>query len=176
MDQSAIAVRYAKALFELAKEQKAEETIFGDMLYLKKLLSEEKKVTQILSSKAISIIEKKGIVKQLLEPSINPLTHKFLIYVIQKRREVFLQRIFLEYIRHFNTSRDLVRVIVKSASPLSQNQLSKIQATVSTQLGKTPAIETSIDSSLIGGYQIVIGDRFYDYSVKGILERIEHSI
>ena len=32
-----------------------------------------------------------------------------------------------------------------------------------------------VDKSLIGGYQVIIDDKFYDMSVKGMLNKIEKS-
>ncbi len=176
MDQSSIAVRYAKALFELAVEQNMEESVFVDIQFIKNLLNKEESFTRILSSKAIDVFEKQDICARLLSNQINPLTNRFLAYLIQKRREDYLLRIVLEYIRHFNRRKNLINVVIKSAVPLSQNHIESIENAIQTQLQKTPSVEAVIDDSLIGGYQIIVGDRFYDYSVKGMLEKFGQSI
>lgn len=176
MDQSAIAVRYAKALFELSVEQKIEEQVFNDMKYLQKLLVEEDGISGILTSKAIDVSEKQDIFNRLFVSQINPLTARFLSFLIQKRREDFLLRIILEYTKHYNNFRNQIGVTVKSAIPLSQSQLEGIESAIAIQFKKTPTVENVVDDSLIGGYQIFIDGRFCDQSVKGMLEKFEQSI
>ncbi len=176
MDQSAIPVRYAKALFELSIEQKLEEAIYRDIILVKQIISDNTNFRLLLMSRAITQAEKNELVKNIIEPHVNKLTYKFLNYVIKKRREEFITRIVLEYISCYNQKNNIIQVTVKSASTLSNQHIDKIKNIISTQTNKTPVLSNITDSSLIGGYQVFVNDRFYDISVKGMLKKIEQSL
>lgn len=175
MDQSAIPVRYAKALFELSIEQNIEKEVCNDAHLVLQTINDNKEFANIIASRAITQTDKVDMLVKILKQHINQLTLKFLCLVVQKRRGEFLRRIALEYIKCYNQKQNIVQVIVRSSVILTNQQTEKIKEIISTQTGKTPQLEIEVAPSLIGGYQVILGDKFYDMSVKGTLERIEQS-
>lgn len=175
MDQSAIPVRYAKALFELSIEQNIEEEIYKDITLINQVIADNTDFMLALTSRAILQSDKIKILKETIEPHVNKLTFRFLKHVIKKRREEFILRIILEFIKCYNKRHDIIKVTVKSASTLTNEHISKIKNIISEQTGKTPIMAYDVDKSLIGGYQVIIDDKFYDMSVKGMLNKIEKS-
>lgn len=59
-----------------------------------------------------------------------------------------------------------VRVIVKSAVPLTGEQAEKLKTQLQSSLKKTPVIVPVVDPDLIGGLIVQIGDRVIDTSVR----------
>jgi len=59
---------------------------------------------------------------------------------------------------------------VKSASKLTSAQIASIKSQLKKTLGRTVDIETSVDPDLLGGFQVRIGSRLYDSSLKTKLE------
>ena len=162
--------------YELAVEQGVEELLFSEMVGLKTAIRQEKQLKSLLKSPAISVVEKKSIIKNLFLDSISPLLMRFLIYLLENRREQFLERIILEYESTFNASRNIIPVKVFSAIPLTNKQISNFQQIIQTQLKKEPQIENIIDASLIGGYRVTIGFKEIDQSVKGMLQNFKKTI
>ncbi|HPW66820.1 MAG TPA: ATP synthase F1 subunit delta [Salinivirgaceae bacterium] len=175
MDQSAIPVRYAKALFELSIEQNIEEDIYKDIIFVNQIIADNTDFLPILCSRAILQSDKIKILKEIIEPHVNELTYRFLKHIVRKRREVFITRMLLEFIKCYNQRHNIIQVTVKSAITLTSEHVDKIKNTISEQTGKTPIMSYSVDRALIGGYQVFIDDRFYDMSVKGMLNKIEQS-
>lgn len=170
MNESAISVRYAKALYDLAIEQDKKEIIFENISLIKEILSKESELKTFLKSPAISGSEKKTVLKKIFTESADSLTIRFLELLTEKKREIFLYRIALEYIRLYTESKNLVHVKITSATKLNPKQIKEFETTISTQLKKEPLIEITEDSSIIGGYQLIIGDKQIDHSVKGMLK------
>ena len=67
-------------------------------------------------------------------------------------------------------------VIVTSAFELTDEQLSKITASLKGRYGDSLNIEQVVDISLIGGFSIKCGDEVTDYSIKGKLEKLKNQI
>jgi len=65
------------------------------------------------------------------------------------------------------TSRGVVKVVITSAEPLKKKSLDTIQAAVLAMAGqgKQVDIQTKEDPSILGGLQILVGDKFLDLSV-----------
>jgi F-type H+-transporting ATPase subunit delta len=175
MDQSAIPVRYAKALFELSIEQNIEEEIYKDITLINQIIADNADFMLVLTSRAILQSEKIKILKEIIEPHVNELTYRFLKHIVKKRREEFINRITHEFIRCYNQRHNIIQVTVKSARNLSKEHVDKIKGIISEQTGKKPIMSYAVDQSLIGGYQVFIDDKFYDMSVKGMLNKIEKS-
>ena len=63
----------------------------------------------------------------------------------------------------------VVSVEVTSAFPLTDAERQKIDAAVQKRLGRSCEVESQVDSSLIGGAVIKIGDEVIDLSLRGRL-------
>ena len=66
----------------------------------------------------------------------------------------------------------LIRVLVKSASPLDDGQREHLKSTLAAQLKGEPVLDVKVDPELLGGLVIQIGDRVYDMSVRTRLQSI----
>ncbi len=69
-----------------------------------------------------------------------------------------------------------VRLIIKSASPLSENQLQEIKLQVANSTMLQPIVHLKIEPELIGGLVIQIGDHVYDSSVKNRIEQLSNQL
>lgn len=63
----------------------------------------------------------------------------------------------------------MARATVTSAVPLDESQAVEIADKLSTAMGKKIIVETKLDSSIIGGLVIRVGDRLIDASTRGQL-------
>ena len=63
----------------------------------------------------------------------------------------------------------MARATVTSAVPLDESQTVEIADKLSTAMGKKIIVETKLDSSIIGGLVIRVGDRLIDASTRGQL-------
>ena len=64
------------------------------------------------------------------------------------------------------------RVGVTSAAELSQQALDSIRSTLRTSLAIEPILETRVDTTLVGGLVIRVGDTVYDGSLKTQIKQL----
>ncbi|MDD4746445.1 MAG: F0F1 ATP synthase subunit delta, partial [Salinivirgaceae bacterium] len=57
-----------------------------------------------------------------------------------------------------------------SAVELNEKQIEILNKSISNQLNKEPVIETVVDKTLLGGYQLILGNKQLDHSVKRMLK------
>jgi F-type H+-transporting ATPase subunit delta len=75
-----------------------------------------------------------------------------------------------------DSHRGIVSVQVRSAVPLTEEEKERLSEVLARSLRKQVRLETSVDSSLIGGVVLRIGDRLLDGSVKGQLNLLRQRL
>jgi len=174
---SALTRRYAKALVEIAVEEKAVEAYGDELATVKEVLAREELLRQLLDSPTLALEKKEAMLADLckiLELSEGMV--KFLGLLLSKGRLCFLGQIEDNYRRQADDLSGIISAKITSASELDDVQQQAIATSLEKQTGKQIALTVEIDADLIGGLQAEIGGRLFDGSVKTQLKRIEESL
>lgn len=177
MSVSALTRRYAKALVEIAVEEKAVEAYGDELATVKEVLAQEELLRQLLDSPTLALEKKEAMLADLckiLELSEGMV--KFLGLLLSKGRLCFLGQIEDNYRRQADDLSGIISAKITSATELDDVQQQAIATSLEKQTGKQVALTVEIDASLIGGLQAEIGGRLFDGSVKTQLKRIEESL
>jgi F-type H+-transporting ATPase subunit delta len=169
-----LAGRYAKSLVDLAVEQNMLEVVYTDMKYLRDLCKQSKDFTNLLRSPIINGEIKEKIVKTILENKIGKLTFSFIDLLVKKGREQSLPEIAYSVIAQYNEIKGIHIVKLTTATPTSEELKQAIVTKVQTdtKLQKIE-LETVVDESLIGGYQLDYKGNFVDASIARDLRDIK---
>ncbi|MCL5055131.1 MAG: ATP synthase F1 subunit delta [Firmicutes bacterium] len=170
-----IARRYAKALFNASLSQKSQDSANRDLEEIQKAFDKEKRLYQIWASPRLYPETKKDFTKKVF-PGLSSLVFHFLYLLIDKRREAILLSCIKEYHALLLDFYNQVFVEVKTAAPLSETIQAQLRESLSRKLGKKVELIPSIDSSLIGGMAIQIGDRVLDGSLKTKLQGLKEDL
>ena len=75
-------------------------------------------------------------------------------------------------------ARGAVKVTIISAEALQKKQLASIQAGIMSMVGagKTVDIVTEVNESILGGLQVMVGDRFLDLSVSSRVAELSKAL
>jgi len=96
----------------------------------------------------------------------------FVQLLAENDRLTVLPQIASQFQDKRNHHEDLLDVHVTSAYPLTQEQIADIVATLEERYGRKVTGVTDVDSDLIGGISIRIGDEVIDASVRGKLAQL----
>jgi F-type H+-transporting ATPase subunit delta len=69
-----------------------------------------------------------------------------------------------------------VEVTIISAKELTPQQLGNLKGTLKKKFNTSAEPELKVDPDLIGGIKLIIGDRIYDQSIKGQLDRMRRHL
>jgi F-type H+-transporting ATPase subunit delta len=172
MKSNKAAVRYAKALLELAVEHNKVELIEADILQLLKVANEAHDFQVFLNSPLINIDKKIAVIKQIFS-DFNQTTIDFLNLVTNNGRETVMIDIAKQFISQLKTLRGIVPVTIISAQPLEESTKQSILVNIAPAIHGTPEITEEIDSDLIGGFIVRMGDHQIDASVASQLQRLK---
>src|SRR5690606_1509514 len=93
MDESAISVRYAKALFTLGKEQNMLSLLKNDMEIISAACKQSDEFNQLLKSPVIPTSQKIKMFRQIFSQSLTAPTMNLLELISNNKREIFLESI-----------------------------------------------------------------------------------
>lgn len=176
MSKSVVAKRYAQALFELSQTNGQTGSVHEDLLELKKVFQNNSELEQLLGNPRLTITKKKELLAVLFKDA-NPLIQNILFVLLDKKRINETVNVIDEYNALANDAAGTTEATVFSTQLLSEDEKAAISTAFAAKVGKLSLrIENEIDPTLIGGIRLQIGNRIYDSSLSGKLERLKKDL
>ncbi|MCI9105248.1 MAG: F0F1 ATP synthase subunit delta [Lachnospiraceae bacterium] len=158
---------YGDALFETAMEKDRIDVLYEEIVSLVPVLEGNPELMALLNNPRIVKEEKVTIIHQVFEGRVEEELMGFLTVVVEKDRQNDLIPIFAYFIQRVKEYKRIGTVSVTSAVELSEEQKARLQEKL---LETTDYVmfemNYQIDSALIGGMVIRIGDRVVDSSIR----------
>jgi F-type H+-transporting ATPase subunit delta len=169
-----VAARYGSALYELADESGAIDTVAADLNALQAMVEASDDFRRFIKSPIISRTEQvKGIAAVGEKAQLSALTRQFLGLVATNRRLSVLPAMVKSFREILAARRGQATAEVTSAAPLSESQIGALAATLGKTVGRNVDVVTKIDPSILGGLIVRIGSRMVDSSIKSKLQRLK---
>jgi F-type H+-transporting ATPase subunit delta len=176
MSNTAVAKRYALALFEIAKEQNSLETIEQELRVVKSIFIENNEINTLLETPKIPLDKKKEIVKEAFITA-SPSVLNTLLLLTDRHRSGEIVAVVDAFIDLANEERGIAEATVYSVRPLSDDEKEALSSSFAKKVGKQSLrIENVTDDSLLGGIRVQIGNRIFDGSLVGKLNRLEREL
>ncbi|GAB6159031.1 F0F1 ATP synthase subunit delta [Desulfotomaculum varum] len=166
MLKGAVARRYAQALYEIARDKNALDTMEQELKGVAEAIEGTRELQKVLYHPQVLPGEKKKLLKALFEGKISAETMNFLGLVVDKRRENYISGIAAEFAALANEARGKVAAEVTSAIQLSDEQKQQLIQVASRLAGKQVEPTFAVDPCLIGGVVVKIGSKVIDGSIK----------
>ena len=176
MIERRIVRRYATALFSAATKAGVVDGVESDLGLVSYTLESSRGLVDAMKSPLVPASTKREILKSIFGDKVDPITLSYLYLLVDKRREEGMLQTEEEYILLANEARGMVSADVTTAVELDKEQETLIKAKLSKMTGKTVEIVKIIDSRIMGGVLVKIGDRVIDGSVRGQLAALRETL
>ncbi len=130
----------------------------------------------ILASELFSSEQKLDLLQRTVLPVASPFFANFLKVLAQHDRLALIPQILKEAEAEHERRVGQKQIQVRSAVPLSDEQLGNIKQRLQSSLNLEPVLFPSIDPELIGGLVIQVGDTVYDGSLKTRLKNLRQRL
>jgi len=175
--QTILAKRYAKAIFAVGQEEGKNEPFSATLNDLGDFLGKYPEAMDALTNPLYPIELREKVMEHLIsELQADQFMANFLNLVVQKKRADILPEIADEFQVLFDADQNISRGTVISASEISGELQTKVQATLENITGKKVILTSEIDPSIIGGIIAKVGDLVMDGSIKTQLAGLNESI
>jgi F-type H+-transporting ATPase subunit delta len=170
---SGVAGRYASALFELARDQRAVDAVAGDLDRFDALIRESSDLQRLVRSPVFTAEEQGKAVGAILDQAgIGGLAGNFIRLVTTNRRLFALPDMIRGYRKLVAESKGIVRAEVRLAEPPSDRVLNDIKAALREVANAEVDVDVKVDPNLIGGMVVQMGSRMVDASLRTRLNAI----
>ena len=174
---SSIAGRYALALFELAKEQSAIDALANDTETLSAALQSSDDLQSLISSPVYSRDEQGNAVTALSGPlGLSALMANTLGLMAANRRLFALPQLLSALRQRIADERGQMVAEVTSAVELNDDQRWRLGEMLGKRFGKDIQLNTTVDSSLIGGLIVKVGSKMIDTSIRAKLANLQNAM
>ena len=169
-----MAGRYALALFELARDQKAIDAIGADMNTFKGLLAESADLQRLVKSPVFTAEEQTKALSALLgKAGISGVAANFLKLVANKRRLFAVTDMIAGFEKLVDREKGVTRAEVTVAEPLNDAHTKALKAALAeVSGGKSVEVDVKVDPAIIGGLVVKLGSRMVDSSLRTKLNSI----
>lgn len=172
MRNQAVARRYARALFDLARDKGQMDQVDRELGMIVEMIESNHSLKAVMDDVLIQPNVKRSLIEKLFSGKLSPLTMNFVLLVVRKRREGHFSEIYRAYLDLANEARGIVEVEVRSAVPLGDDTLQTLEQKLVSRLGKRVKFASQVAPELIGGLVVRVGDELMDGSVKTRLQRM----
>jgi len=168
-----VAGRYAAALFDLAKEAGALETVEAELKTLQGLVDASSDLQSFLKSPIYERAEQINAIAAIVQKAgFSDLTSNFLKLVATNRRLFALQDILRAFFALAAADRGEISAEATSAAAMNEDQVKALRLEIEKMAGKAVNLETRVDPDLLGGLIVKIGSQMIDSSLRTKLNRI----
>ncbi|MBK9449214.1 MAG: ATP synthase F1 subunit delta [Bacteroidetes bacterium] len=166
--------RYANSILVLAQERGQVERVREDFQLIQKVCRSNPDFVNMLESPLIKSDKKQHILDAIFGKSFCDITQTLIEIIVRKRREGYLDDIADRYLFQYDKLNNITRGILRSAAPLTADQIAKIKQLVEKEFKTSFEIVHEIDPSLLGGFVLNIGDRQFDASISTRLRALKN--
>lgn len=177
MRSALVASRYARALFNLAKENKEQDALFEQMRVIDDAFSLEKDITEFVHSPLIRPADKeKAIAGLIAKIKISDTLKNFLLVLAKKNRLDLFPEVLTAFQQINDESNGVTRGTVRSATPLAPEERKRLEQLVGKATKKQVILTYKEDPSLLGGMVAEVGSFTFDDSLSAHLTRINEQL
>lgn len=175
--QASLSGRYATALFDLARDSKAIDSVGTSLESLKAALAQSSDFAALTTNPLLSrdaLIKAVAAVAKAMK--LDALTAKFLGVLAQNRRLAQLGPVIAAYQSLAANHRGEATATVTSAHALDASQVSALKKQLRAKIGRDVAVDLSVDPAILGGLVVKIGSQMIDSSIRTRLNTLANAM
>ena len=173
-----MAGRYARALFELALDEKTVDAVKADLEKFDAMIAASADLHRLVRSPVFGAEEQgKALAAVLQQAGIGGLAANFLKLITANRRLFAVRDMIRDFRKLVARWKGEVTAEVTVAEQLSDARLQELKDTLKSITGeKAIDLNVKVDPSIIGGLMVKLGSRMVDSSLRTKLNAIKHAM
>ncbi len=175
MSSTRAAIRYAKAILDLASSKNVAEAVNADMKTIATTIFGNTELSTFIQNPTIKVEVKESALLEVFADS-NAVTKGLFHLLFENKRFEILGEIASEYNNLFDQSNGVEVAKVTTAVTMDAALEAKVLAKIATFSDKKITIENIVDPSIIGGFILRIGDKQYNAAIANRLQVLKREL
>ncbi|MBY0245858.1 MAG: ATP synthase F1 subunit delta [Sphingobacteriaceae bacterium] len=174
MQHNKAASRYAKSLIDLSTENNALEDLKNDMQLFIQVVQDNDELEAILKNPIVPLAKKSAILTSLFTGKVNKITMVYFDLAVKKGRSAILLTTAKQFVEQYNVLKGIVTAEITTATPVTEDHKKVIVEMVKNALKASQVlIKEKINTNLIGGFILKVGDKQFDTSIATGLNKLK---
>ena len=165
-----------EALLRAAADQDQLDTVEDELFRLGRIVAANPQLEQAMSDLGKPVQAKRELLGRLLYGKVTAVTEALAIQTVSRLRRSAPADALDELAGLAASVRDRAVAHVRSAAPLSDRQLEKLTATFTRTYGKPVTVHIEVDTELLSGLVVRVGDEVIDGSGAGRLAALRKTL
>ncbi|HZV18653.1 MAG TPA: F0F1 ATP synthase subunit delta [Sphingobium sp.] len=175
--QASLAGRYALALFQLARDGKALDSVAASLATLKAALAESDDLRALTQSPLVGRDAAARAIEAVAgKLELDSLTSRTLGVLAQNRRLAQIPAVIRAFDTLLSAHKGETRAEVTSAFPLSKTQQTALAKQLKARTGRDMALDLAVDPAIMGGLIVKMGSQMIDSSIRTRLNKLAHAM
>ncbi|QQE78778.1 ATP synthase F1 subunit delta [Alicyclobacillus sp. SO9] len=168
--------RYAQGLFLVSEEHGVTNAVDEGLQLLAGTFAEYPEFKSIIEHPVISTEDKLKSIDKVFGDNLDGLVKRFLHVLFGRGRSAYVTAVAERFHQLTDEAQGKRTVVVETAKPLADGEAAKLDAELSKAWGKEIHAEVEVNSELLGGYRIRVGNRVLDATVQGALTQFTEQL
>ncbi|EIA10013.1 ATP synthase F1 subunit delta [Flavobacterium frigoris] len=175
MASTRAAIRYAKAILEIAESKGVAVAVSEDMNSIASTINGNLELSTFIQNPTLKVEVKENALLEVFA-NTNSVTKMLFHLLFENKRFEILEAIALEYSNLFDEMNGVEVAKVTTAIAMDAALEAKVLAKIATLSDKKITIENIVDASIIGGFILRIGDKQYNASIANRLQVLKREL
>lgn len=171
-----VALRYAQALFNAAKQQGVVGAVGDDLNAIGNALEGEPRLAQILRDQSTPRHHKQGLLEKLFSDRVTSLTMQVIRLMLEKKREDGFIELREAYDILRKEDEKVLSIHVVSARELTKDQQQRLEKKIADATQKSVTATYALDPKVQGGVKVELGGYVMDGTVAGGINRLRETL
>ncbi|MGH9338723.1 MAG: ATP synthase F1 subunit delta [Acidobacteriota bacterium] len=174
---SSTALKYARALAEVAADLQREDQTGEELSRFRDLLRQHEQLRETLQNPALPFAAKRKIVEEVASGvQLHQIVSNFILVLLEHGRIHQIDNLTEAFQDVLDERRGILKGEVFSSTDLSADVKKRLQDSAAEVLGKQVRLSYHLDESLIGGLKMKVGSIVFDGSIRTQLDQIRRQI
>jgi F-type H+-transporting ATPase subunit delta len=165
--------RYARAIFQLAKENNELEIVEENIKEFLKVYKSNLDLQNFIKNPTETVSNQLKVISKISDAmNLKKIFKNFLSLVVVKRI-FFIKKILESFINLSANQRGELSAKLISSKVLSAKELENVSSELSESIGSDISFDYTVDDNLIGGFKMQLGSLMIDTSIQNRLKKYE---
>ena len=169
------AIRYAKAILDIAHDKGVATEVNNDMELIASTISGNAELTTFIINPTTRVEIKNNAIGEIFS-AVNGVTKSLFQLLHENKRFEILSDIAVEYNKLFEEMNGMEKATVTTAIPMDAALEAQVLAKILSFSNKKVNIENIVDPAIIGGFILRIGDQQYNASIANRLQVLKREL
>ncbi len=169
-------IRYSNIIKSYLGIQNQGDLLLQSLRNFLQMLNQCPQIFKIIHSPIISVVQKCNLVDKIIAQNSPQYVKNILMYLIRRESNLLLLNPIVLRLEDLLYQNSKVKVKITTALAIGSHEKTLIEKFLRTKLNLIPVCNFAIDKKLLKGFIIEYSNKFLDFSILGILNKMKKNV